>query len=87
MDNSSLSCSSPSLPSGFSSVDLLDEVELTDERKQRGGMFESRDSKHVLTGEGGVLTRSQSIPGLNDTIFPFLSMAQLLTLRMLQANP
>ena len=73
MDNSSLSCSSPSLPSGYSSVDLLDEVELTDERKQRGGMFESRDSKHVLTGEGGVLTRSQSIPGLKYLLSPVLT--------------
>ena len=73
MDNSSLSCSSPSLPSGYSSVDLLDEVELTDERKQRGGMFECRDSKHVLTGEGGVLTRSQSIPGLKYLLSPVLT--------------
>ena len=69
MDNSSLSCSSPSLPSGYSSVDLLDEVEVTDERKQRGGMFECRDSKH----EGGVLTRSQSIPGLKYLLSPVLT--------------
>ena len=64
LDNNSVSCSSPSLPSGYSRVDLLDEVELTDVRKQRGGMFQSRDSKYVLNGEGGVLTRSQSIPAL-----------------------
>ena len=67
-----MSFSSPSLPSGYSSVDLLDEVELTDVRKQRGGMFQSRGSKSVLTREGGVLTRSQSIPALKYSLSQIL---------------